>query len=118
MNVHSGVEQRRSASAGYTGDPADADSARFCRIMLAVHARQLSYFLAVVDHGGFGRAAAVLSIAQPTLSQSVKGLERELGAELFHRASPGDVLTAAGRALVGPARQLVRDVNAARASVG
>jgi DNA-binding transcriptional LysR family regulator len=86
--------------------------------MHAVHARQLSYFLAVVDHGGFGRAAAVLRIAQPTLSQSVKGLERELGAELFHRASPGVVLTAAGRALVGPARQLVRDVNAARASVG
>jgi DNA-binding transcriptional LysR family regulator len=83
-----------------------------------VHARQLSYFLAVVDHGGFGRAAAVLHIAQPTLSQSVKGLERELGAELFHRASPGVVLTAAGRALLGPARQLVRDVAAARASVG
>ncbi len=86
--------------------------------MLAVHARQLSYFLAVVDHGGFGRAAAVLRIAQPTLSQSVKGLERELGAELFHRASPGVVLTAAGRALLGPARQLVRDVAAARSSVG
>jgi DNA-binding transcriptional LysR family regulator len=84
----------------------------------AVHARQLSYFLAVVDHGGFGRAAAVLGIAQPTLSQSVKGLERELGAELFHRASPGVVLTAAGRALLGPARQLVRDVAGARASVG
>jgi DNA-binding transcriptional LysR family regulator len=60
----------------------------------------------------------VLRIAQPTLSQSVKGLERELGAELFHRASPGVVLTAAGRALLGPARQLVRDVSAARASVG
>jgi DNA-binding transcriptional LysR family regulator len=83
-----------------------------------VHARQLAYFLAVVDHGGFGRAATVLQIAQPTLSQSVKGLERELGAELFHRASPGVVLTAAGRALLGPARQLVRDVAAARASVG
>jgi DNA-binding transcriptional LysR family regulator len=78
----------------------------------------LAYFLAVVDHGGFGRAATVLQIAQPTLSQSVKGLERELGAELFHRASPGVVLTAAGRALLGPARQLVRDVAAARASVG
>jgi DNA-binding transcriptional LysR family regulator len=83
-----------------------------------VHARQLSYFLAVVDHGGFGRAAFVLGIAQPTLSQSVKGLERELGADLFHRTSPGVVLTAAGRALLGPARQLVRDVAGARASVG
>ena len=83
-----------------------------------MHARQLTYFLAVVDHGGFGRAAAVLGIAQPTLSQSVKGLERELGAELFHRASAGVVLTAAGRALLGPARQVVRDVALARASAG
>lgn len=83
-----------------------------------MHARQIAYFLAVVEHGGFGRAAAALRIAQPTLSQSVKALERSLGADLFHRASHGVVLTSAGRALLGPARQLMRDVGAARRSVG
>jgi DNA-binding transcriptional LysR family regulator len=83
-----------------------------------MEARQISYFLAVVEHGGFGRAASALQVAQPTLSQSVKALERELGTELFHRASPGVVLSAAGRALLGPARQLMRDVAAARQSVG
>ena len=83
-----------------------------------MHVRQISYFLAVVEHGGFGRAAGALGVAQPTLSQSVKSLERELGAELFHRASPGVVLSAAGRALLGPARQLLRDVALARESVG
>ena len=83
-----------------------------------MRSRQLTYFLAVVEHGGFGRAAAALQVAQPTLSQSVKALERELGAELFHRATYGVVLTAAGKALLGPARQLARDVNAVRRSVG
>jgi DNA-binding transcriptional LysR family regulator len=83
-----------------------------------VEARQISYFLAVLEHGGFGRAAAVLEIAQPTLSQSVRSLERQLGAELFHRTARGLVLSPAGRAFVGPARQLVRDMASARASVG
>jgi DNA-binding transcriptional LysR family regulator len=83
-----------------------------------VQARQITYFLAVVEHGGFGRAAAALKVAQPTLSQSIKSLERDLGADLFHRAADGVVLSAAGRALLGPARQLVRDLAAARESVG
>jgi DNA-binding transcriptional LysR family regulator len=83
-----------------------------------VHARQISYFLAVVEHGGFGRAAAALQIAQPSLSQSVRTLERDMGADLFRRAPHGVVLTAAGRALLGPARQLVRDLAAARDAVG
>jgi DNA-binding transcriptional LysR family regulator len=83
-----------------------------------MEARQIAYFLAVVDHGGFGRAALALEVAQPTLSQSVRALERELGADLFHRAARGLVLSPAGRAFVGPARQLVRDLSTARASVG
>jgi DNA-binding transcriptional LysR family regulator len=83
-----------------------------------MEARQAVYFLAVVDHGGFSRAATVLEVSQPTLSQSVRALERELGAELFHRTGRGLVLSAAGRALLGPARELARDMAAARASVG
>ncbi|HEV7897938.1 MAG TPA: LysR family transcriptional regulator [Planosporangium sp.] len=79
--------------------------------------RQVSYFLAVAEHGGFGRAASALDVAQPTLSQSVRALERELGAELFHRVSHGVVLSSAGRAFVGPARQVLRGIAAARQSV-
>ncbi len=80
-------------------------------------ARQLRYFLAVVDEGGFGRAAGRLFIAQPSLSQAIAGLERELGVTLFHRVGRTIVLSEAGRTLIGPARLVLRDLDAARASV-
>lgn len=80
--------------------------------------RQIRYFLAVVEHGGFGRAATALNVAQPTMSQSVKALERDLGTALFHRASHGVTLSAAGRAFLGPARVLIRDVATAGQAVG
>lgn len=79
--------------------------------------RQLRYFLAVVDHGGFHRAAEHLLIAQPSLSQAVKALEQDLGVPLFHRVGRRAVLSEAGRELVGPARLVVRDLDAARAAV-
>jgi hypothetical protein len=76
-------------------------------------ARQLEYFLAIVDHDGFGRAAQHLHIAQPSLSQVIAGLERELGVPLFHRIGRGVVLSPAGRELIGPARQVLRDLRGA-----
>ncbi|WP_018154863.1 LysR family transcriptional regulator [Demetria terragena] len=79
--------------------------------------RQTEHFLAVVNHGGVARAATALGLAQPSLSQSIRTLERELGDALFHRSSRGMVLTDAGRELIEPARRLVRDVATARASV-
>jgi DNA-binding transcriptional LysR family regulator len=82
-----------------------------------VDVRQLRYFLAVVDHGGFSRAAEHLLIAQPSLSQTIKALEQDLGVPLFHRAGRKSVLSEAGRELVGPARLVVRDLDAARAAV-
>ncbi|GIF73590.1 LysR family transcriptional regulator [Asanoa siamensis] len=80
--------------------------------------RQVRNFLAVVEHGGFGRAAAALGLAQPTLSQSVKALERELGVALFRRVAHGVVPSGAGRRFLGPARQLMHDVARLDASVG
>ncbi len=79
--------------------------------------RQLSYVLAVVDHGSFTRAAAELQIAQPSLSQGIRGLEAELGIELFVRRARPVRLTEAGQALVEPARRAVRDLDTARAAV-
>ncbi|MFI6403273.1 LysR family transcriptional regulator [Streptomyces sp. NPDC050548] len=79
--------------------------------------RQLEYFLAVVDHGGFNRAATALYLSQPSLSQAIRTLERDLGSELFHRIGRRVVLTEAGTALIEPARTAVRGLELARASV-
>ena len=79
--------------------------------------RHLKYFLAVVDHQGFTRAAERLLIAQPSLSQTIKSLERDLGVPLFHRVGRNVVLSEAGRELVGPARVVVRDLEAARSAI-
>ena len=79
--------------------------------------RRLSYFLAVVDEGSVTRAAQRLHVAQPSLSQSIRGLEAELCAELFHRVGRGLRLSAAGEALVGPARRVLRAADEARDAI-
>jgi DNA-binding transcriptional LysR family regulator len=79
--------------------------------------RQVEYVVAVVDHGGFTRAASAIPISQPALSQSVRTLERELGTPLFERLGREVRLTAAGEAFLGPARALLREAIAARAAV-
>ena len=84
---------------------------RSARVLMDV--RQLKFFLAVVDHGGFSRAADELMVAQPSLSQAIAGFERELGMPLFHRVGRGVVLSDAGQALVGPARVVLRDIDEA-----
>ena len=79
--------------------------------------RQVEYALAVVDHGGFTRAAAALHVSQPSLSQGVAKLEAELGLPLFHRLGRRVTLTAAGDAFLDPARRLLRDADVAARSV-
>jgi len=79
--------------------------------------RQLALVVAVVDEGGFTSAADALDVSQPTVSQAVRSLEVELGVELFHRSGRVVRLTAAGEALLEPARQALRDAATARAAV-
>jgi DNA-binding transcriptional LysR family regulator len=79
--------------------------------------RQLRYFLAIVDHGSVQRAARELYVAQPSVSQTLRALERNLGTDLFRRTGRGLVLTPAGERLVEPAREVLRSVQVARAMV-
>jgi LysR family carnitine catabolism transcriptional activator len=80
----------------------------------ALDIRRLSLFLAVVEHDGFTRAAQAVHISQPALSQAIAELESELGGPLFHRLGRTVTLTEAGTALVGPARAVLREIDAAR----
>lgn len=66
--------------------------------------RQLRYFLAVVEHGSFTRAAAMTGRTQQALSKGIAALEQQLGARLFERGSRGARPTAVGRLLLDHAR--------------
>ncbi|SAL41695.1 LysR family transcriptional regulator [Caballeronia peredens] len=75
--------------------------------------RNLKYFLAVVDAGSVTRAAEVLDIAQPALSQALSRMERDLGVKLFERTRRGAQLTSAGEAIVEDVRLSVARIDAA-----
>ena len=79
--------------------------------------RRLRLFVAVAEQGGFTAAAEAEHVAQPAVSLAIRELEQELGAPLFTRSRAGATLTAAGDALLGPARQALRDVEHAIAAV-
>ena len=81
--------------------------------------RQLQYFVAIADEGSFTRAAERLLVAQPSLSQQLKGLEQELGGQLLERLPTGVRLTAAGKAFMPDARLAVTHAaHAARSARG
>ena len=69
--------------------------------------QQLKYFIAIANNGSINKAAEQLFIAQPSLSASLKELERELNLELFFRTSRGIDLTVEGIEFLGYARQVV-----------
>lgn len=70
--------------------------------------RQLSYLLALHEHGHFGRAAAACFVTQSTLSVGIAELERLLGAALVERTRRTVRFTALGEEIVGRAGSVVR----------
>jgi DNA-binding transcriptional LysR family regulator len=79
--------------------------------------QQLAYFVAVADARHFTRAAEAVHVAQPSLSQQIRALEKELGAPLFSRARGNITLTDAGEALLPLARRILADADTARHEV-
>ncbi|MDE2254839.1 MAG: transcriptional regulator CynR [Betaproteobacteria bacterium] len=67
--------------------------------------RHIRYLIAVAEHGNFTRAAEVLHVSQPTLSQQIRQLEDSLGAQLLDRSGRVVRLTDEGEVFVDHARR-------------
>lgn len=71
-----------------------------------MNTKQFKYVLLLAQEGSFSRAAEMLNISQPSLSQFIKKIEKEIGMELFDRTN-GDVrLTDAGRVYLEAGRKI------------
>ncbi|MDJ0747477.1 MAG: LysR family transcriptional regulator [Xenococcaceae cyanobacterium MO_167.B27] len=67
---------------------------------------QINYFIAIAEYGGFSIAAEHLNVSQPSLSNGIKKLEKELGVVLFERGGRRALLTPAGQSFVEQAKKI------------
>lgn len=74
----------------------------------------IEYFVMVAQHGSISRAALELGIEQSTITRHIGKLETDVGVRLFHRSGRGVLLTDAGRAFLGRARNVVQALSEAR----
>lgn len=72
--------------------------------------RQLSYAVAVADHGGVQAASEKIAISQPALSNAVQKVEQEYGLKIFIRDRPNKLaLTSVGRRFIAQAKRLIEN---------
>ena len=72
-----------------------------------MNTKQLHYVLTLAHEGSFSKAADTLNITQPSLSQYIKKIEREIGQPLFDRTN-GDVrITDAGRVYIEAGKRIL-----------
>ena len=72
-----------------------------------MNTKQLAYVITLAQEGSFSKAADALNITQPSLSQYIKKIEKQVGLELFDRTN-GDVrLTDAGRIYIEAGRRIL-----------
>lgn len=79
--------------------------------------RRLKSFIVIVDTGSITRAADVLHIAQPALSQQLAALEDHFQQKLLLRSQQGVTMTEAGRAVYRHAQTILRQMDLAQAAV-
>ncbi|WP_337181835.1 LysR substrate-binding domain-containing protein [Shinella sp.] len=79
--------------------------------------KQLQVFVAVGAAGSFSKAALDLNVTQPMITRHIRGLEEELGVELFYRNGRGVVLTEAGVLLKAHADEIVERMRLAQNAV-
>jgi DNA-binding transcriptional LysR family regulator len=79
--------------------------------------RHLTHFVAVAEEGSFTRASQRLHIVQSAVSASIRGLERELGVQLFERTTQRVRLSDAGEVLLPEARRTLAAAAGARDAI-
>jgi DNA-binding transcriptional LysR family regulator len=77
--------------------------------------RQIRYFLAICEHGGFSRAAETCGVTQPALTKAIKALEDEVGGAMFHREGRRLVLSELGQMVRPHLQRLAGEQDAALA---
>ena len=70
--------------------------------------QQIHYAITISEQGSFNKASEVLYISQPSLTEAVRELERDLGITIFHRSGKGVTLTSDGVEFISYARDLYR----------
>jgi DNA-binding transcriptional LysR family regulator len=88
-----------------------------CSQRMTVELRHLRCFLAIADEGNITRAAQRLHLSQPALSRTLSQLERSLAIRLVNRSTHHLSLTEAGATFARTAREAVRHVDDAIASI-
>ncbi len=73
--------------------------------------QQLQYIITTASSGSISEAAKQLFIAQPSLTASIRELEKELGITIFNRTNKGISLTPDGEEFLGYARQVIEQTN-------
>jgi DNA-binding transcriptional LysR family regulator len=76
-------------------------------VVVSFDLRQLRYFVMVAEEGSLTRAAAKIPVAQQSLSEQIRALERQVGGQLFTRGPRGVQLTDVGAALLSEAKPLL-----------
>ena len=75
--------------------------------------QHVRHFIAAADLGNMTRAAEMLGIAQPALSQSLRRMEDKLGVKLFDRSRRGIALNPAGAAILEELREAILRIDLA-----
>jgi LysR family hydrogen peroxide-inducible transcriptional activator len=89
-------------------------------VIAIVDLHQVRYFVQVARERNFTRAAEALAVAQPSLSQQIRKLERRLGFDLFERGPAGAKLTREGELLLPYATSVldrVQEIEVAAAEI-
>lgn len=73
--------------------------------------QQLKYAITVADHQSMNEAAKELFISQPSLSNAMKELEKEIGISIFTRSNKGITISSDGAEFLGYARQVVEQAS-------